>query len=340
MIVLFIGNDQSIITGVNGDARERMREYAKHFNKLFIVIFSLRKDNLPKILENNLEIYPTNSLNRWFFILDSLKIIRHLRVDLISTQDPFIAGLAGVLAKLFFKIKLNIQIHNDFFGSRYFRFENLQNHIFYWLGKFNLLFADSVRVVSPRQKIGKNCFVAPVAADLDFFWAPPHTKKFKQIVCVARLVKQKNLKMLTDIADKLSLNLKIVGEGPERKNLPEKYLVGQKSPREIREIFKKSDVFVLPSNYEGWGLVCLEALAAGLPVIMTDTGCTGEVIINNVTGKIIPVGDQKSLLNAVQDMKNDPAKTAQMVMAGQKLLKEKYLQDQLAKQFINGLKNT
>ncbi len=156
MNVLFIGNDKSIITGENGDARERMRAYAKHFDKLFIVVFSLKNDDLPQVVENNLEIYPTNSLDRWFYISDSLKIIRRLKVDLISTQDPFIAGLVGALAKLFFKIKLNIQIHNDFFGSRYFRCENFQNYIFYWLGKFNLLFVNSVGVVSQRLKIGKN----------------------------------------------------------------------------------------------------------------------------------------------------------------------------------------
>ena len=120
MKVIFIGNDTSILTGKNGDARERQIEYAKYFDNLTIIIFSLKNDNLKEEKIGNLEIYPTNSLNRWLFIIDSLKIIRRLKIDLISTQDPFIAGLAGVLAKLLFKIKLNIQIHNDFFGNSYF----------------------------------------------------------------------------------------------------------------------------------------------------------------------------------------------------------------------------
>ena len=316
MKVIFIGNDTSILTGANGDSRLRQIEYAKYFDSLIIIIFSLKKDNLKEEVIGNLRIIPTNSINRWLFISDTLKIIKNLHVDLISSQDPFIAGLAGVLAKFIFKIKLNIQVHNDFFGTPYFRNESLFNYIFYWLGKFNLLFADSVRVVSPRQKIGKNCFVAPVATDLDFFWGKRHIKIFNQIVTVARLSKQKNLPLFFDLAGHFpNLRFIVVGEGEERNRLekmkPENvFFAGQKNRNEIKEIFSKSDFFVLTSNYEGWGLSCIEALAAGLPVIMPDIGCAGEAIVDGMT-----------------------------IEETQKLLREKYNQKDLMQQFINGLKN-
>jgi len=52
---------------------------------------------------------------------------------------------------------------------------------------------------------------------------------------------------------------------------------------------------LLTSNYEGWGIVVVEAAAYGLPIIMTDVGCAGELIKNGESGIIIPVVDQKEL---------------------------------------------
>lgn len=50
--------------------------------------------------------------------------------------------------------------------------------------------------------------------------------------------------------------------------------------------FRIADIFVLPSDYETWGLVVLEAMACGTPVIMTPTGCASHVIREGVTGYI------------------------------------------------------
>lgn len=317
MKVIFIGNDTSILTGTNGDSRLRQIEYAKYFDALSIIIFSLKQDNLKEETIGNLRIIPTNSANRWLYVFDSLKIIKNLQVDLISAQDPFIAGLTGVLAKFIYKIKLNIQVHNVFFKGAYFKNESFFNRIFSWLGKFNLLFANSVRIVNPRQRVGNNCFLAPVAADLDFFWGKRHSKIFNQIVTVARLSKQKNLPLFFEVAKEFPrLKFIIVGDGEERNNLekikPENVeMIGQKNREEIKEIFSRSDFFVLTSNYEGWGLSCIEALAAGLPVIMPDIGCAGEAIVDGMT-----------------------------IEENQKLLREKYNQKALMQQFINGLKNT
>ena len=317
MKVIFIGNDTSILTGKNGDARERQIEYAKYFDNLTIIIFSLKNDNLKEEKIGNLEIYPTNSLNRWLFIIDSLKIIRRLKIDLISTQDPFIAGLAGVLAKFIFKIKLNIQVHNDFFDNPYFKSENLQNYLFYWLGKFCLLFANSIRVVNRRLVKDSRYFVAPVATDLDFFWGNRHLKTFNQIVTVARLSKQKNLPLFFNLAKEFpNTRFVVVGEGEERNHLetikPDNVLlVGQKNRVEVKQIFSESDIFVLTSNYEGWGLSCIEALTSGLPVIMPDIGCAGEAIIDRMS-----------------------------IKENQSLLLEKFNKKILIEKFIDGLINT
>ena len=329
MRILFISLDKSIVSGENGDARERMREHARYCEKLIIIIFSLRKDHLHLVTDRNLEVYPTNSVNRWFYVSDALRIIGRLKVDLISTQDPFVAGLVGVLAKLFFGMKLNVQLHNDFFDNPYFRSENLQNAVFYWLGKFNLLFADDVRVVSKRLVKDKRYFVAPVETDPDYFWSKAHTKPTGQIVTISRLVKQKNLPLLFAVAKQFPKNhFVVVGEGEERSRL-EKIkpvnvsLVGQKSREQVKKILAESDVFVLTSNYEGWGLAVIEALTAGLPVIMTDTGCAGEVVIDGKTGFVAPVGDEKALVTKMRFVLEHRELAADLALAGRQLVQRK-----------------
>src|SRR5574340_254371 len=133
MNVAFIGTDKSIIAYPYGDSRRRQLGYAKYFSKLYIIIFSLKEDKLSKTEVANAIFLPTNSSSRWFFLLDALKIVHSLKVDIISAQDPFIAGLTGVLAKFLWGIKLNVQLHIDLFGSPYFRMESLQNFIFFLL---------------------------------------------------------------------------------------------------------------------------------------------------------------------------------------------------------------
>lgn len=347
MNVAFISTDKSILTGKNGDARERHFEYAKHFSELIVVIFSLAKDGMKAETVGNLRLIPTRSRNRWFYIFDSLLILSKLqRVDLVSTQDPFLTALVGVVAKLFWRYKLNIQIHNDFFYSLYFCREKPQNYLFYWLGKFTLLFADSVRAVNGRLKYGAKSFVAPVPVDLEFFRGQPHLKRYNQIVTVARLSKQKNLPLFFALARSFpGLEFVVVGDGEERKNLekiqPKNVLLaGQKSRSEVRKILSKSDLFVLTSNYEGWGISVLEALAAGLSVVMTDTGCAGEVVIDGVTGKVIQQGDLQSLVSAVTQLVEDRTLGERYVVAGQKLIKTNFSREKITRDFINGLKAT
>lgn len=77
--------------------------------------------------------------------------------------------------------------------------------------------------------------------------------------------------------------------------------VGFQSPERLPNYFAKADVFVLPSRYDGWGVVINQALAAGLPIISSDmVGAGLDLVESGVNGILTPVGDADSLQSAME----------------------------------------
>jgi glycosyltransferase involved in cell wall biosynthesis len=74
--------------------------------------------------------------------------------------------------------------------------------------------------------------------------------------------------------------------------------------------YRRHDVLVFPSTYEGFGLVVLEAMSQGLPVIATPAGCAPELVRAGETGMIVPPRDGVALARAVSRMMESPAERA------------------------------
>lgn len=75
---------------------------------------------------------------------------------------------------------------------------------------------------------------------------------------------------------------------------------------DVPEVLSKLNIFVLPSLSEGFPLVNLEAMAAGLPVVATRVGGTEEAVVNLVNGCIVPPNDEISLSNAIMFLIEHP----------------------------------
>lgn len=140
----------------------------------------------------------------------------------------------------------------------------------------------------------------------------------KIILCVAELHERKGQKYLIEAAkilgDAGTLNFKLVfvGDGPERKYYEKLALpLGNKilflgRKKEIAKLMTAADVFVLPSEREAFGLVLLEAAAAGIPIIASNVGGIPEIIDDGKTGILVPPENPKVLAEAINKLLKNP----------------------------------
>ena len=85
---------------------------------------------------------------------------------------------------------------------------------------------------------------------------------------------------------------------------------------ELAALYRDAAVFVLSSDEEGLGVVILEAMASGLPVISTDCGGPATAVLHGQTGLLTPVGDVKALAEAMRYLLTDVSLRRRMGQAG------------------------
>jgi glycosyltransferase involved in cell wall biosynthesis len=135
------------------------------------------------------------------------------------------------------------------------------------------------------------------------------------IITVGRLVRRKDHQTLLHALSMLKhkdANLLVVGDGPESQNLQDLAntlkISGQVQFRGFvsedlkYQLLSNSDVFALTSLHEGFGLVFLEAMHCGLPVIAARTGGQNDFLQDGKTGFLVPHGDQHALKKALSDL--------------------------------------
>jgi len=77
--------------------------------------------------------------------------------------------------------------------------------------------------------------------------------------------------------------------------------------RPVQDLYAASDVFCMPSFHEGLSNACLEASAAGLPLVVSEAGGLPEIVADGETGSVVPCGDVAALAAALARMLRDPA---------------------------------
>jgi len=90
--------------------------------------------------------------------------------------------------------------------------------------------------------------------------------------------------------------------------------------RDVDRILAGSDLMALPSHWEGFGMVLLEAMAAGRPIVATRVGAIPEVVADGETGILVPPRDPDTLATAILRLLRRPAEAEEMGRAGRRRL--------------------
>ena len=346
MHVLAISYGKNLFDTENHE-RKRMAACAAEVESLHIVVFSRSNEGMTAVHDGPLHIHPSGGRSGIGMVMGALRkgrgILRkhHRAAWVITAQDPFEAGLVGWILAKAPKTLLNIQQHGDFFSLSYWRKERRSNVLRYYLAQLLLPKADSIRVVSLRIKrsieaLGvpeEKIHVLPIGLPLDQNLAVGRQARkgtaIPTILTVARLVREKNLTMLIDAfaqvcKDGVATQLRIVGSGPEEHRLRQHAQASGASESitfvpwtdTVHLEMANADVYALSSNYEGYARVLLEAMASGVAVVTTDVGCAGEVLLDNVHGLVVPVGDKDAFAYALKTLIQDKALRNKLAAAG------------------------
>jgi glycosyltransferase involved in cell wall biosynthesis len=157
------------------------------------------------------------------------------------------------------------------------------------------------------------------------------------LVCAARLSKQKGIDILLQavarvVRDGLCCKCVIVGDGPLREQLGEQaremglsgHVFFEGFREDVRPYLQAGSAFVLASHQEGLPLSILEAMACGLPCIVTDVGGNAEAITHQLNGLVVPPGSVDAIASAISYLATHPHERAQMSRAARATASEAF----------------
>ncbi len=158
-------------------------------------------------------------------------------------------------------------------------------------------------------------------------------QKQKIIISAGRLHRVKNYESLIIAMKKIGgYQLKIYGNGPEKTKLENLLNELNLSNRvtlcghvdNLEKAFRESEIYVQPSFSEGFGLAVVEAMLAGVPVVVTPGGALPELVKNNQTGIIADGFNHDDLIEAIERYINNPDLMSKCAQNGQKFAEENF----------------
>lgn len=243
------------------------------------------------------------------------KQIQDFQPDLLHVADPALLGIAalyygggrngGTL-----HLPLVISYHTDLPAYlHYYKLGFLEPHIWRIMrirhNRATLNLCTSLAMMEQLQQHGiKRVALWPGGVDTTRFDPGRRSETMRArlteghpesplLIYVGRLSAEKDVERLKPMLEALpGTRLALIGDGPHRKALEEHfaglpvYMAGFLRGEELAAAFASGDVFVMPSRTETLGLVVLEAMSAGLPVVGARAGGVPEMIVDGVTGAL------------------------------------------------------
>lgn len=182
------------------------------------------------------------------------------------------------------------------------------------------------------------------------------------ILFVGRHIERKGISYLIDSSKQLDKNkfeIHIVGSGDLTEQLKNQVakldvphcaiiFTGKLSPEQLENEYRNANVFVLPAivdnkgDTEGLGVVLIEAMEFGLPIIASDVGGIPDVVIHNQTGILVPEKNSDALAKAFKKIEAEPSLTKNLLQNAQKHIQQNFSWDSIIQRqmaIYNKLKN-
>jgi glycosyltransferase involved in cell wall biosynthesis len=307
-----------------------------------VTIVQLKRGPLRFGLDANLDYDP-------FLMRYTSRIMAEVKkfgADIIHITGPGDMGAVGMYISWRLKLPLVISWHtslHEYAGRRLERLlsftgDRLGRRIGAWaermaLKLLGLFYRRAIIVMAPNQELidlTKSLTQRPVflmrrGVDTQLF-SPARRNRISgpfRIGYVGRLTPEKNVRFLAELGTTLQtlgrshFEFMIVGEGSEeawlRQNVPNAIFTGVLRGERLAEAYANMDLFAFPSNTDTFGNVVLEALASGVPVVVTDQGGPKFLVESGVTGHV--ASSTWDFITFVNEILTNPVEHARMRVA-------------------------
>ena len=368
MNILMLNSEYPPLGGGQGNANKYLyEEFKKHDNlKIDIITASVNKNhietsslgtiyyldigkrgqNLHFQSSKNLIIYSIKSL------LLSFKLYNYKKYDLVVA---WLGVPSGFLAYVLFLIKrvpyITLLRGSDvpFYETRW---QYLDKFIFSWLSP--IIWKNSRCVIANSFKLKELALKFSPNQPIFTIFNGVSTEEFKakdnydvndkiKILSVGRLIERKGFTYLIEaLRDIKNVSLTLVGDGPLLEELKHQSrdldvtFLGNVEHAKLADVYRNSDVFVLPSLNEGMSNTVLEAMACGLPLILTDVGGSLELIKDN--GFIVPKQNSEVIQAKIKEFLANKELIRTMGMNSRKLA-ENLSWSKVAQDYLDRFKN-
>jgi L-malate glycosyltransferase len=287
----------------------------------------------------------------WQVVAELVKLIGAERIDLMHSH-LYHANFYGRIAAWRAGIPAIASIHNTYVQRKWRR--QMINRFLGWKSAAVIAVSEDIRrdVLRYDHVATEKIFVLPNGIDLDRVDTDITPEQAKTrigissdaivIGCIGRLEEQKGhihllrafSRLVSDrgMEQKINLRLVLVGDGRLHQQLEKAanqlgianrvLMLGDR--QDVAELLRAFDVFVMPSLWEGLSLAMLEAMAARLPVLISDVGGAAEVLGENEFGIRLPPGDENALTDSIRRLIGDPSLRRNLTEAARKRVEEHY----------------
>jgi len=371
---LMISMDSSLLLSGANETKERHRDYAERLGDLKIVVCN--RGHATGYTDGPLRVEPTNSRHPVAYLFDGIRaanrLTRDWKPEVIAAQDPMITGLIGARMRRKLGVPLIVQDHTTLAGEGGFATESLRNCLLMIPGREVFKGADVIRVLNHAERdalvhsgiLADRVRVLPLRTNLNPFLTPKALPQWRSqfglapnaplAVWIGRAVPVKNLPLLlsafTEVVKALPEARLILAGDMRNSPYPalidkldltaQVFLTGALGHDDLAALCQTANVFVLSSDYEGLGRVLLEAAAAGLPSVSTDTNGAKDAIRDGDTGLIVPRRDARALVAGMLALLCDPERARAMGQRAKVDVLARYDRERLTADWVNLLRDT